>query len=295
MTDAWAAAPVLLAGETPWDVDLPPSYASDLLLYLTSQDAAQIRKYVLPNLLIEDAAQFDQEALAKAVVTRDQIRNRRGMLKGLAMELLAASIFRHLDAPGSVIAWATARNGLPNSAAPGGRPDVIAEYYEWEDAPGFKIIAEVSSVRDVTADFYKQQLESALRHARSEVEKSPGSRVYCLVANCGRIAEDEKLYRLYQEFLRENGLDAESDIRIVPMYAPDFGVVTGTLALKLPLDEMHFDSDVLASALDTLYEAVLRPSLPHDEDWMIKTLLEAILANLPAGSRDHGGSFEFGF
>ena len=154
MTDAWTAAPVLLEGETPWDVDLAPYYASDLLLYLTSQDAAQIRKYVLPNLLIEDAAQFDQEVLAKAVVTRDQIRNRRGMLKGLAMELLAASILRHLDAPASVVAWATARNGLPNSAAPGGHPDVIAEYYEWEDAPAFKIIAEVSAMRDMPPDFY---------------------------------------------------------------------------------------------------------------------------------------------
>ena len=94
--------------------------------------------------------------------------------------------------------------------------------------------------------------------------------------------------------MRENGLDAESDIRIVPMYAPDFGVVTGTLALELTLDELHFDSGVLASALDTLYQAALRPSLPHDKDWMIKTLLEAIRANLPADSRGHGFSFDFG-
>ena len=285
---------MLLEGETPWDLDLAPYYASDLLLYLTSQDTAQIRKYVLSNLLIEDAAQFDEESLAKAIVSRRQIRNRRGMLKGLAMELLAASIIRHLDTPASIVAWATAKNGLPNSAAPGGHPDVIAEYHEWEDAPAFKIIAEVSAMRDMTPDFYKQQLESALRHAQSEVKKSPGSRVYCLLANCGRIAEDAKLHGLYREFLHENGLNADSDIRIVPMYAPDFGVVTGTLALKLTMDELYFDSGVLASAFDTLYQGVLRPSLPDDKDWMIETLLAAIHANLPAGSRDHGGGFDFG-
>ena len=295
MTDEWVAPAVLLEGETPWDIDLPPVYASDLLMYLTSQDAAQIRKYVLPNLLIEDAAQFDDESLSEAVVTSEQIRHRRGMLKGLAMELLAAGILRHIDAPGSVVAWATARNGVPNSAAPGGHPDVMAEYHEWEGTPAFKIVAEVSAMRDVSPDFYRLQLESALRHAESETEKSPGSRVYCLLANCGKIAENEKLYGLYHEFLRENGLDADSDIRIVPMYAPDFGAVTGTLALQLPLDELYFDSGVLSSALDTLYQAALRPTLPHDKDWMIETLLDAIKANLPDGSRGHGGSFDFGF
>ena len=79
------------------------------------------------------------------------------------------------------------------------------------------------------------------------------------------------------------------------MYAPDFGAVTGTVALQLALDNLYFDSAVLANAFDTLCQTVLRPSHPHDKDWMIDTLLAAIHANLPAGSRSHGGSFDFGF
>ena len=52
---------------------------------------------------------------------------------------------------------------------------------------------------------------------------------------------------------------------------------------------MHFDPGVLATGLDAVYQAILRPSLPNEPDWMIELFVETIRSNLPDGLHDHGG------
>ena len=294
MTDLlkpWTPPPVLLDGDVPMELELSPYYASDLLIYLHTHEASQIRGYVLPTLQIAEAVPDEKtvdEMVAESDGSLDRIRARRGILKGLAMELLAASILRHLDSPSRVVAWAQTRDGRPNSTAPRGYPDLATEFPGSDNALAYKILGEVSAKRIMSSDDYGKQLRSALRHAEKQVEESPGTLVYCLLINNGRISDDEALHRQYRDFLRDNGLDAKSDIRMVPFYAPDFGVMTGTLADKLTLDEMHFSSSVLSSALDAVYEAILRPTLPNEENWMIKTFLNALMECLG----DHGSGLD---
>ena len=139
---------------------------------------------------------------------------------------------------------------------------MAAEYPESADAGAFILLAEVSAQRVMSDKEYDEQLDSALTHANEETKKSPGMPVYCLLVNNRRIFEDSDLHLRYREFLQKNELDAESDIRIVPIHATDFGVMTGTLSAELTLDEMYFSPSVLSNALDALYKAILRPTLP---------------------------------
>lgn len=288
MSELWQPGPVLLGGDVPWKIELLPHYASSLLLYLTSHEPNQIRWHVLPALKIENAAPLDLDELADAVTKRRQIKNRRNMLKGLAMELLMAAILRHIDKPPRVVAWAETKDGLPNRHAPSGCADVTAEYPELTNRRPMKVLAEVSAKKEMDPDSYLAQLTSGFKHAQREIEESPDLLVYCLLVNCGRIYEDGALHTLYRNFLREHELTLDSNIRMVPMYAPDFSTMTGTLASELRLADMYFDPDVLATALDDVYELITRPNLPSEEEWMIELFVDSIRSNLPAGSHDPG-------
>ena len=128
MTDLltlWSPQPVMLRHEVPWEIDLLPARASDLLMYLTSHESKVIRGFVLPDVQVGDVEPDEEtvrEMVDKVATTRDEIRARRGMLKGLAMELLTAAILRHLDTPSRVMAWAKHENGQPQRVCACGMP-----------------------------------------------------------------------------------------------------------------------------------------------------------------------------
>ena len=69
-----------------------------------------------------------------------------------------------------------------------------------------------------------------------------------LGAGCGKIHENIRLHNLYLDFIQENQLTAESDIRLVPMYAPDFAVLAGRMAAGFSLDKLSFRPEVLRGA-----------------------------------------------
>ena len=298
MVEEWTRPPVLLGKEQlAWDEDLELPYASDLLLYLFSHSTRQIREQILPTLRIEDAAwpkkgenaPFDDETWARGILSTEQKRNRRGALKGLSMELLCASILRLMDQPRQVNAWVQILGGKPNWAAPAGTVDISARFSETTQSEAFTVVGEVSAWKNMPTTDYLTQLDQGLKHSGDIAKLNPG-RVYCLVVNDRKIHVDRNLHEEYLRFLEDNSLTAESDIRMVPMYAPDFAVITGRLSYEPDPENLHFDSYVLAAALDTIYQTLLKPKLPEYRTWMIDKFMETVEANLPEGGAP-GGSF----
>lgn len=123
-------------------------------------------------------------------------------------------------------------------------------------------------------------ISSGLIHATAEWNRHPGQLIYCLLVNGRKIHVDNELHNLYLDFIKENQLTADGDIRMVPMYASDFGILAGDMVPEFSLDKLYFEPEVLRNALDTTYRKVLEPELPNDRMWMINTFKSAIDAGL---------------
>lgn len=256
---------------------------------LCCHNSNEINQYVVPKLKIKDLPLTEEEmrelrddrAMARAIAGKKRERERRDPLKGLSMELLAASILRHLDQCPRVVAPCATRNQQPHTVAQGGVADVSAYFPDPGEGQAFTLLAEVSARRAMPDDKYLDQLERGLKHAQSEWDRHPGSLIYCLMVNGGKIHKDRQLHRLYLDFIKENQLTADSDIRMVPMYAPDFGFLAGRLGEDLSHGGHHFKPEVLRNALDITYQQVLEPKLPEDRMWMIDRFYKAIFDELP--------------
>ena len=282
-----------------WEREIFLHEAASLLMMLCGHDENEIMQYVVPALKIKDLpmteeemqALLDDRAMARAIAGAERARRRRYPLKGLAMELLAASILRHLDRCPMVVAECATRDKRPHAVAQGGAADVSAYFPCPGEQQEFTLLAEVSAKRNMSRSDYSEQLESGLIHANAEWEGHPGRLIYCLLANNGKIHVDERLHKVYLDFIKENKLTAESDIRMVPMHAPDFGILAGLMASELSPDKLYFEPEVLRGALDTTYRKILEPELPGDRMWMIDTFKGAIDAGLSGQEVELGEEF----
>ena len=203
---------------------------------------------------------------------------RRGALKGLAMELLAASILRHMDRCPRVVAWARTRNGMPCRTAPCKTADVTAVFPRTELSRELRVIAEVSAERRMSPGYYLTQMGEALRHGGEEAEKYPGLPVYALVINGAKVGEDRGYCGLYHSFLESNKDDFADNLRIVPINVDDFNVAMGELFFALGPESRYYSPEVVLQTLNAVYEAVRPTSLPEEikEGWMSALLLNSV-------------------
>lgn len=106
---------------------------------------------------------FTSEELAERRQQKvSELKTLRTINKGLAMELLVATMLSCLDSPQAVRPWcAVSAKGDPKMSAGPGFEDILVTY------GGFSIVAEVSAKRDASTDtdFFRRQLEQALDHA----------------------------------------------------------------------------------------------------------------------------------
>ena len=281
------------------------------MLYLTSHEPRTIDRYVLPYLKIERPTdtnkdgengedddgkdgggagepEISDEDAAEAIKGPTQAAKRRGAFKGLAMELLASSILRHMDRCPRVVAWAKTRNGRPSSTAPGKTSDVTAVFPRTESCREFRILAEVSAKRRMTPNYYSIQVEEAIEHGRAEAEKYPGLPVYALVINGAKIGEDRGYYGLYHSLLGSKDVDLEGSVRIVPINVDDFTVAMGQLFFDLGPESLYYSSDILMQTLETIYQAVRPATLPEEikEGWMSELLLNSVKEGVAKAQED---------
>ena len=238
----------------------------------------------------EDEAAADegvpvQLALAEQRVAASNLaRRRRGMLKGLTMELLCAAIIRHVGRPQRVVAWARQRDGHPYLAAGAGTPDITAVFpggslalpHVWKDLSGpHRLLLEVSANRQAGEQHFLTQLNGAYKHAKAEVDEHEGITVDVLLINGCPFYDGTKVFhQRYLEFVQENELDEDSTIRIVPMYAPDFAIAMGTLFFEIEGDTSQLGPRRLFSAIRSMLTVILQPKLPPEKTWMIDMFVD---------------------
>lgn len=108
--------------------------------------------------------------------------------KALSMELFASGMFSHFDHPSEVHSNCLVSrhqsqgavddeqyHAAPNNFAQAGVPDVQIDY------TNFMVILEVSAKSRPTSGHFKNQLDGALKHARTIRENGYDKSVYCLI------------------------------------------------------------------------------------------------------------------
>ena len=306
MTEGFHPPPLWLSTECEWDLRLPLHRVSYLLMLLNSHEWPVFRRYLMVLLGIKDAAKTDdseeeeeeeerekanEEAVDALEAALNKVRNRRRILKGLAMELLSGSSLRHLDQPSQVTANCEVKKGRPNRVAGAGECDITADFPNDGQSPAFRIVAEVSAKEEMEDKDVEDQLAQALEHANTLLEEDPERRrIYCLVVNNGKIFGTRDLQRRYRKFAEANSLTADGPIRMVPLHALDFGMIIGSMTTQL--DSTYFKSSVLSNALDTVCEAILDPEPPNERLWMIETFINAVRASLGEHTSGLGDEFD---
>ena len=208
-----------------------------------------------------------------------KISKRRGFSKGLAMEVVVASLLTWLDHPKQVRAyWKINRNGLPNHAAPARKPDLL--FSPMDAQPPFQIVCEVSANRGLNAQSFTKQLESALTHCK-KIHGNVGEGVtYGFLVNHGRIAQSRMMQTVYRRFVKDKQLKRKGPIRLVSMRNRDFASVLRQLRGH---GELRFDTRLLPRALDALHVRLRdKKKIPKGTQWMVKVFVDTIKAGMQA-------------
>ena len=219
MTDIWTPGPVYLGEHKVWEEELSLFFASDLLMYMTHNNADVIREYVIPNLNIADMplskerldALAGEDPIARAIAGRQKYLKRRSALKGVAMELVCASLMRYLDRCRQIIAHCKTEFGNPHSPAPSGNhPDISGLFPRTPRAQEFTVHMEVSAKRNMSLKKFREQLTWGYNHCVTTRDKYPGLIVYCLLINGAESYKNNRHHDLYRSFLKRH-----SDVALV--------------------------------------------------------------------------------
>ena len=213
-------------------------------------------------------------------VIKLSVKEWRSINKGLGMELLSASLFACLDHPLEVKSFCQlSEHGHcePKSYAAHKLADLEVDYGT------FSLVVEVSAKQRVTTENYRTQVNQAINHSKVLIEANPTKPVYALVINHGSI-ERRMIFRdIYEEL--EPAARKIGDIRLIPIWAMDFGQAISTLCREDHQLGLQFSSEYLAGALDLIYRRVAIEFVPVEPGWFRATLLAALEGDLDAGKK----------
>ena len=204
----------------------------------------------------------------KKIVTARKIN------KGLAMELVMASLLTFVGHPREVLSHCVSiHHRRPNNFVQGDNPDIV--YRPANANPSVQVVCEVSANAEMNDESYRKQLEAGLKHARKEHCDAGVKVTYLLVANLRKIGEDKSLQAVYRVFqaARGNNLHPPAPIRVVPMRASEFATAVRRLHHE---DTLRFPSSAPAQAFDALHEKIWAASWPDEEDWMAEVFVETV-------------------
>jgi len=225
-----------------------------------------------------------------------ELKTLRTINKGLAMELLVATMLSCLDSPQAVRPWcAVSAKGHPKMSAGPGFEDILATY------GGFSIVAEVSAKRDASTDtdFFRRQLEQALDHADQAAGRQRDGAtgiVYALVINKCSADTNHRIEKEYREvllkYLNKGQVSSKkpdhvgvSGIRLIPLRSWDFFDVMDRLQAESSDSGLSIRSEVLAAALEEVYMLLHRRNTAIEEPLIAKTFARALRKKAPAGAQ----------
>ena len=232
----------------------------------------------------EAAAWTEEELAARRAQKVSRVKTLRRINKGLAMELLVATMLSCLDSPRAVRPrCAVSARGDPKMFAGAGDEDILATYAD------FCIVAEVSAKRDAAtaAGFFAAQLEQALDHAGKVARRGAGGAVYALVINRCAVDANRELdavYRAVLELYLETGRTssghpgrvAGAGIRLIPIGSHDFHDVVDGLLAGSATAGFALSSDVLRQALEDAYLQLHGRNVDDDGRWLAAALARAL-------------------
>ena len=207
---------------------------------------------------------------------KDVANMRRGN-KGLNMELLISSMLTYLDHPEEVRCNCIVYKGMPNKAAGGGEPDIV---FKPQESADFQVVCEVSAIKNLEDPQYREQLDSALRHAVNKHKESGVSVTYALLVNLREAASDTGVHKLYREFVKANEgtLRLWGPIRFVLMEGVEFSTLLKRLDYE---DVLACRTDLLARAFDDIHESLMGEKIPMGDDWMAERMFSLIFQAEP--------------
>ena len=198
--------------------------------------------------------------------------------KGLAMELLSASLFSCLDHPRDVLSYCQLSDDgrEPKLYAGGDLADVHVDY------GAFLLVVEVSARKKVTGENYRTQTTQAINHAESLSKANALRPVYALVINNGSVDDSHVFREIYDELNSPPPKDEDEpnspspkdedepnspppkdeedekkrDFRLIPIWARDFAQIVSTLCQENHAIGLHFDTADLARAFDAIHEHI---------------------------------------
>ena len=173
----------------PYEVPLNLIELATFLEYFSSNGNRDL-KYIfsLLGLDLPSRREFGNTVPFEADVKES--RALRSINKGLTMEIFTSGMFGYIDHPAEVHANCTVSHYYPKDAV--GNKHVIAVPHNFAqrnmpdaqiDYEDFMVILEVSAKHQPSLEFYKKQLNGALKHARSTREKGYDKPIYCLLIN----------------------------------------------------------------------------------------------------------------
>ena len=279
-----ASIPVTLKGGSTYDhyVGLMAGRTSEALVGLAKHGKRNVVHGGIQKVL-EDLAEEEEkkgpagddekksEAVKKKKETLGQLHRAS---KGLAMELAVGAAFCFLDHPEQVLVnCAVNEDGNPTRAAAGRQCDIIVTPKETDT---FQIICEASANRSMSDPKYRQQLNSALRHATKHHEEAGVDVTYVLLMNLREPSTDKRIHDIYKAFLQadEDDLWLWGPIRFVLMWSADLVAVINNLHLHEKLD---FPTEVFAATLDELHRRLFEGDVPEEERWMEQLMIKSLL------------------
>ena len=274
------------AARTFWQLLVDDFRANENFVFEVLGITREIRK-AQGNLITpkDEATIFTPEELAerrKQKVSR--LKTLRSINKGLAMELLVATMLSCLDSPKAVRPWcAVSAKGHPKMYAGAGDEDILATY------GGFCIVAEVSAKRDASTDaeFFRDQLEQALHHAGKVAKRGAGGVVYALVINKCSVDTNHRIEGIYRDILkryletrRTSGKDpnrvAVQGIRLIPIRSHDFFQIMDGVVADGAMAGFAIGSDRLKQALEEVYLQLHGRNIADDKRWMAVTMARTL-------------------
>ena len=233
-----------------------------------------INELVLPALGIDTPTRWRKKNLLYKADGTPRDRTPEEWLsinKGLAMELLAASLFSCLDHPQEVLSYCQLSDdgSEPKLAAGCDLADIHVDY------GAFVLAVEVSARKSVTPENHLTQTSQALAHAEALITTNRSRPIYALVINNGSVENSHEFRSIYNELYlsptkketegkdgkegkdvaekKDNG-EKQGDIRLIPIWARDFAQIVWTLCKYDHAVGLDFDTGKLARAFDALHE-----------------------------------------
>ena len=287
---------ITLRDGSQWTRDINLYTMGVLLGIVLDGNFRSIKGRVLPQLGTDLETRQQVGNRIRMQVAEHRVRNTRKIDLALSMELLVALILSKIDSPDRVVSNCVVENRYPNNFAPGGFPDILAEYAQGEHNEQYFIMAEVSARNRTDKASYQKQLEQAYDHAEKLQKENPDQMVYALIVNTGDIGKLYSLQEVYKQFIEDEKLTDTSMVRIVPFSGHDLASAVKQLQQNvengLPIErQILFSSQQLAAGMNALRLAMF-DDREREEGWMAQLFCDTVTADSSLNfkpSSDDGG------